>query len=64
MDRSAGANTRPDAPRTCARVIERNRGLYFAFRLFVPGIGACVGVSGGVGGLISPKPPSSGSYEG
>ena len=27
--------------------------LYFAFRLFVPGVGACVGVSGGVGGLIS-----------
>ena len=58
------ARLRPEVPgaavhhvqrvvRTRARVIERNRGLYFAFRLFVPGIGACVGVSGGVGGLIS-----------
>ena len=58
------ARLRPEVPgaaahhvqrvvRTRARVIKRNRGLYFAFRLFVPGVGACVGVSGGVGGLIS-----------
>ena len=33
--------------------MERNRGLHFTFRLFVPVVGACVGVSGGVGGLIS-----------
>ena len=33
--------------------MERNRGLHFTFRLFVPVVGACIGVSGGVGGLIS-----------
>ena len=62
-----GHTRRPEVPRAAvhhirrvvriraARVIERNRLLYisFAFRLFVPGVGACVGVSGGVGGLIS-----------